>query len=214
MSPAVDPFLMVILLLNFFALGTSRLNAVINAAALQGAVLGVLALLVHGVHEALPVLIAIATIVIKGVTIPAMLRRAMRDVAIRREVEPFIDFIPSLLACAVATGFAVIYSRVLPLAPAHVGSLLVPASLATVFTGFIILCTRRKAITQVAGYLILENGVFIMGLGLLEAIPFLVEAGVLLDLLVGIFVMGIIVYQINREFASLDTTHLSTLKEE
>ncbi len=80
-----------------------------------------------------------------------------------------------------------------------------PASLATVLTGFIVLTTRRKAITQVAGYLILENGIFIMGLTLVEAMPFLVEVGVLLDLVVGIFVMGIMIYQINREFSSLDT---------
>jgi hydrogenase-4 component E len=76
-----------------------------------------------------------------------------------------------------------------------------------------VLTTRRKAITQVAGYLILENGIFIMGLTLVEAIPFLVEVGVLLDLLVAIFIMGIMIYQINREFASLDTARLSHLKE-
>ena len=80
-------------------------------------------------------------------------------------------------------------------------------------TGFIILTTRRKAIMQVPGYLILENGIFLLGLLLLEAMPFLVEVGVLLDLVIGIFVMGIIIHHINREFASLDTTQLSGLKE-
>ena len=204
---------MLVLILNFFVLGTSRLHAVINAAALQGAVLGVLALLMHGFTGWLPLAVGCGTVLIKGFAIPAMLRRAMREASIRREIEPFIGFISSLLACAAGTGFAIVFAHTLPLAPQHVGSLLVPASLATVLTGFIVLSTRRKAITQVAGYLILENGVFIMGLGLLEAIPFLVEAGVLLDLFVAIFVMGIIIYQINREFASLDTAHLSSLKE-
>jgi hydrogenase-4 component E len=213
MSGAVDPVLMLVLLLNFFVLGTSRIHAVINAAALQGAVLGVLALLMHGLHDVLPIVIAVATVSVKGLLIPAMLRRAMREASIRREVEPLIDFIPSLLACAVATGLSVIFARTLPLAAEHQGSLLVPAALATVLAGFLVLATRRKAITQVAGYLILENGVFIMGMTLLDAIPFLVEAGVLLDLFVAIFVMGIIIYQINREFASLDTGRLSTLKE-
>jgi hydrogenase-4 component E len=82
-----------------------------------------------------------------------------------------------------------------------------------VLSGFIVLETRRKAITQAAGYLMLENGVFILGLGLLDAIPFVVEAGVLLDLFVAIFVMGIIIYRINQAFASLDTARLSNLKE-
>ena len=81
-------------------------------------------------------------------------------------------------------------------------------------TGFIMLTTRRKAITQVVGYLILENGIYIMGLALLDAMPFLVEVGVLLDLFVAIFVMGIIINHISREFRSTDVARLSSLKEE
>ena len=65
----------------------------------------------------------------------------------------------------------------------------------------------------VVGYLMLENGIFVFGLLLVEAMPFLVEAGVLLDLFVGIFVFSIIIHHINREFASLDTRRLSLLKE-
>ncbi|WP_394842305.1 hydrogenase [Pendulispora brunnea] len=213
MSNAVDALLVIVLLLNFFALGTSRLHAIINATALQGVLLGALAVLVHRTFSAQPILIAAGAALIKGFIIPWLLARAMRDVAIRREVEPFIGYIPSLFAGAVATALAILFARTLPLAEEHVGSLLIPASLATVLTGFIILTTRRKTITQVAGYLILENGIFIMGLTLVEAIPFLVEVGVLLDLLVGIFIMGIMIYQINLEFASLDTTELSRLKE-
>ena len=106
-----------------------------------------------------------------------------------------------------------LFADTLPLAREHVGSLLVPASLSTVLTGFIVMTTRRKTISQVVGYLILENGIFVMGLSLMAAMPFLVEFGVLLDLFVGIFVMGIIVDHIRREFASLDTGRLSALKE-
>jgi hydrogenase-4 component E len=65
----------------------------------------------------------------------------------------------------------------------------------------------------VLGFLMLENGIFVFGLLLVEAMPFLVEAGVLLDLFVGIFVLSIIIHHINREFASLDTRRLSLLKE-
>lgn len=213
MSQAVNPVLVLVLLLNFFVLGTSRIDAIITGAALQGAVLGVLALVMHGVDEALPAVVAVVSVVLKGLVIPTMLRRAMRDAAVRREVEPLIDFIPSLLACAVATGAALLFTRTLPLATKHVGSLLVPASLATVLSGFLVMSTRRKAITQAAGYLILENGVFILGMGLLDAVPFAVEAGVLLDLVVAIFVMGIIIYRINQTFASLDTGRLVILKE-
>jgi hydrogenase-4 component E len=213
MSPLVDPVLVLVLLTNFFVLGTSRLRAIINATALQGVLLGSLAILVHHELSLRPLLVAVGATVIKAAVIPWMLSRAMREAAIRREVEPFIGYIPSLVLGAVGTGLAVLFAGTLPLAPQHVGSLLIPTSLSTVITGFILLTTRRKAITQVAGYLVLENGVFIMGLALIEAIPFFVEVGVLLDLFVAIFVMGIIILQINREFSSLDTTRLSNLKE-
>lgn len=206
--------LVIVLLLNFFMLGASRVRAVINGSAMQGVVLGLLAVSVHAELDLEIVLIAVVAGLVKGLLIPRMLMKAMRGGAIRREVEPLIGFMPSLLLCAVTTGGALVFSSTLPLAPQHAGSLLVPTSLATVLAGFLLLITRRKAITQVVGYLVLENGIYVMGLMLLEAMPFLVEVGVLLDLFVAIFVMGIIINHINREFSSLDTSRLTALREE
>ena len=213
MASAVDPVLVLILMLNFLLLGTSRLRTAINASALQGALLGVLTVFVHGQAATRPILVGAAAVAIKGLLIPAMLHRALREAAIRREIEPYISYLTSLFLGAVATGAAVLFADHLPLAPEHKGSLLIPASLATVLTGFLILSSRRKAITQVVGYLVLENGIFVMGLTLHDAMPYLVEIGVLLDLLVAIFVIGIVINHINREFASLDVTRLDTLKE-
>jgi hydrogenase-4 component E len=213
MSAAVDPLLVLILMLNFLMLGTSRLRTAIKASAAQGVLLGVLTVAVHGSWALRPILVGAAAAAIKGVTIPGMLSKALRDAAIRREIEPYISFLASLLLGAVATGAAVLFADHLPLAPEHQGSLLVPAALATVLAGFLILSTRRKAITQVVGYVVLENGIFTMGLTLHDAMPSLVEIGVLLDLLVAIFVIGIVINHINREFASIDAAELDTLKE-
>ena len=116
------------------------------------------------------------------------------------------DFIHGDLAFA--------FADQLPLAPEHKDLLFVPASIATLLTGFLLLTTRRKAISQVIGYLVMENGIFVFGLLLTEAMPVMVEAGALLDLLVGIFVMGIVINHISREFSSIDTSRLRTLKEE
>jgi hydrogenase-4 component E len=212
-SDTVDALLVLVLLVNFFVLGTSRLRAVINGTAVQGVMLGLAAVLVHHEIGVRTIAIGAGTALIKGFVIPALLLRAMRDVQIRRDIEPYVGYVTSLLLGAVATGLAILFASTLPLAEEHVASLLIPASLSTVLTGLIMLTTRLKAITQVAGYLILENGIFIMGLALVEAMPFLVEVGVLLDLVVGIFVMGIMIYQINREFSSVDTAQLSQLKE-
>jgi hydrogenase-4 component E len=213
MFELVNPVLVLVLLLSFFMLGTSRMRAMINISALQGILLGSLPILVHGTLSFEPVSMALGAILVKGVLIPTMLTRAMREAKIRREIEPLIGYLPSLLLGALATGLSLMFADTLPLAKEHQESLLVPAALATVFTGFLILTTRRKAITQVVGYLVLENGIFTMGMSLLEAMPFLVEIGVLLDLVVAIFVMGIIINHINREFSSLDMENLTTLKE-
>ena len=214
MNPIFEPLLVTIMLLNLFVLGTSRLRSVIGASALQGVALGVLTITAHGELTAEVVLVACAAVAIKGIAIPRLLHKAMRDVAIEREVEPLIGFIPSLLAGALGTALAVIFSSTLPLNAVDKESLSLPSSFATVLTGFIVLTTRRKAITQVVGYLILENGIYILGLALLDAMPFLVEVGVLLDLFVAIFVMGIIINHISREFRSTDVARLSSLKEE
>jgi len=213
MVQLLDPLLIVALALNFVALGVSRIRAVINAVALQGILLGIMPLFVHPEIGLRGILLVVVTIGLKGFVIPRFLTHAMREANIQHEVKPVVNFMSSLLLGAVGTGLAVVFSYTLPLADEHTDSLLVPASLSTVWTGFLMLTTRQKAIMQVLGYLLLENGIFLFGLLLLEAMPFLVEVGVLLDLFTGVFVMGIIIYHINREFASISTEHLTELKE-
>jgi hydrogenase-4 component E len=209
----LDPLLIVALALNFVALGGSRIRGVINAVALQGALLGIVPIFVHSSIGVRGFVLVAVTVALKGFVIPAFLVHAMREANIQHEIKPVINFISSLLLGAIGTGLAMIFARTLPLAAEHTQLLLVPASLATVWTGFLMLMTRRKAIMQVLGYLLLENGVFLFSLLLLEAMPFLVEAGVLLDLFTCVFVMGIIIHHISREFSSISTEHLTELKE-
>jgi hydrogenase-4 component E len=174
--------------------------------------LALLPLATHGftVHA---LLLSAGAFLFKGVFIPLLLLRAIREVRIRREMEPIIGFVPTLILGALMTTGAFLFAGFLPLAAAHQDGLFVPTALATMFSGFLLLITRRKAITQVLGYLMLENGIFILGVLLSEALPLMVEGGVLLDLLVGVFVMGIVMNQINREFSSINTESLTALKE-
>lgn len=199
--------------LNLLALGSSRLPALITAMSVQGMVLGVMPLLMETQAEWSVVAVALATVAGKGLVIPTLLRRAMRAAHIDREVEPFIGFVPSLLLGAGGTITAVALARLLPLLPEHSGSLLVPGALASVLTGFVLLIGRAKAISQVCGYLILENGIYLFGLLLIRSTPLLVEAGILLDVTVGVFIIGIIVDRIQRAFDSLDTRKLTALRE-
>ncbi|OKY74666.1 MAG: hydrogenase [Desulfobulbaceae bacterium DB1] len=204
--------LLCVILLNFFILGTSRLAACIRVTGFQGGLLSLLPPVIHGLtfHT---MFLAGTALVIKGFVIPWLLMRAIRQVHIRREIEPRIGYVATLMIGALTTAGAFIFADRLPLLPQHLHSLFIPASLSTMAAGFLMLITRRKAITQVAGYLIFENGIFIFGILLAEAMPFMVEAGILLDILVAIFVMGIVMNHINREFSSTNTENLCLLKE-
>ncbi len=200
--------------LNLLALGTSRLPALIRVMSAQGVILGVMPVILEFHHlDWRLLLVALATVAGKGLLIPALLRHAMRTAQIDRELDPLIGFVPSLLLGAAAAIAALALVGMLPLLPEHRDSLLVPGALATVFTGFILMVGRNKAISQVCGYLILENGIYLFGLLLIKTMPLLVEGGVLLDLTVGVFIIGIIVDRIQRAFDSLDTRKLTALHE-
>ena len=213
MITLADQFLVLVLLINFLSLGTSRLILSIRAVAAQGVILGILPGLIHPFSWHL-VWITVVILAVKGFVIPMLLGRAVRAAEIKREVEPYLGYVPTLLLGAVFTALSFGFAGKLPMTPEHQNYMFVPASIATLMAGFLILTTRRKAISQVIGYLVLENGIFIFGLLLAEAMPIMVEAGALLDLLVGTFVMGIVINHISREFSSLDTSRLTSLKEE
>jgi len=212
MTNILNALLVIILMLNLFVLGTSRIQSVIRTVALQGILVGFLPLVLH-VHVSIAVVIsAVLAMVLKGLVIPIMMSRALREAHIKREVEPLIGLMPSIIIGALATLLALLFASQAPLANEHTSKLIVPASVATIAIGFLILVTRFKALSQVIGYLILENGIFIFGMLLMGAMPLVVELGVLLDVFVGIFVSCIIISKINQSFSTMDTRLLSSLK--
>jgi len=212
-SGTLDLLVGLVMGLNLVALVSGRLSTLLLVLTLQGVMLGVMPLLLEHHPDLWMASISVATVAGKGVVIPALLRRAMRAAQIEREDRPSIGFVASLLLGAGGTIGAVALAQALPLLPEHADTLLVPGALATVLTGFVMLIGRAKAITQVCGYLILENGIYLFGLLLLRVMPLLVEAGVLLDLTVGVFVLGVIVDRIQRAFDTLDTRKLTVLRE-
>ncbi|MCI0434784.1 MAG: hydrogenase [Gemmatimonadetes bacterium] len=199
-------------LTDFAVLGTTRLTTCIRALALQGFLLAILPLALASHVSAHVVLLTIGTLVVKAMVLPWFLLWAIREAAVRREVEPLVGYVASLLLGAIAVGLAFAIATQLPL-PGEVEPLLVPVSLATVIIGLIVLTTRRKALTQVVGYLMFENGIYLFGLNQAESVPFLLEVGVLLDVFVVVFIMGIVVFHINREFDSLDSARLTELQD-
>lgn len=213
MNGLLNGLIGVVMGLNLWALGTSRLPTLIGVVSLQGVLLGGLPLLMEQEADWQLSLVALATVAGKGLVIPALLRRAMRAAHVDREVDPFLGFVPSLLLGAAGTVTALMVAGGLPVLAEHRNTLLVPGALASLLTGFVLLIGRSKAMAQVCGYLILENGIYVFGLLLIHAMPLLVEAGILLDVTVGVFILGIVVDRIQRAFDSLDTRKLTVLRE-
>ncbi|WP_005033567.1 hypothetical protein [Holophaga foetida] len=207
-------FLLALAFLTNFSLAVSgRINKVIQMAVFQGVLLGLMPIAMGLGRHFHILLMALAAIVVKGWLIPFLFRRAFKEAKIQREVDPYISYPASLILCALGTGLSLLMAQHLPLPPDTPHPLLLPASMATLFTGCLLLVSRKKAITQVVGYLVLENGIYLFGLLLVEEMPLLVETGILLDLFVGIFIMGIVIHHISAAFDSMDTHNLSKLKD-
>jgi hydrogenase-4 component E len=216
-SGAPDLLLLAVVLLDLYIVATGRLHSLVRSSALQGLALALLPVALWGsepegrmLHIAL---MSGGTFVIKVIVIPLLLRSAIREANVRREVDPFISLHGSLLLGAALVGISFWFSSLLILPRPAPSGLLLPAAFSTLLLGFLVLVTRRKAVTQVVGYLMLENGVFLFGQMLARDLPFAVELGILLDLLVGVFVMGIAIHHISREFEDIDTERLAVLKE-
>ena len=79
--------------------------------------------------------------------------------------------------------------------------------------GLFVIISRKKALTQVLGYLVLENGIYAFGVGIAQSAPLIVELGVLLDVFVAVFVMGITIFHINRQFDHIDTDRMAFLRD-
>jgi len=131
---------------------------------------------------------------------------------VRREVEPYVGYTASLLFGVLALGASLWIESRIRLAGAGFSPLAGPVAIFTILVGLFLIVSRRKAVSQVLGYLVMENGIYVLGISLAAEMPALVEMGVLLDVFVAVFVMSIATYHINREFDHIDVDQLDTLK--
>ncbi len=214
MNPCLDAILVLLILTNLHLLGSSRLTACVRTVAVQAVILGIIPLLAQtgDVGLRLPLLAVVSTTIKAGV-LPWLLRRAVREAGVRTEVEPLVGYTTSLLLGLGLLGIALHVAGRLPLPGAPGTTFLVPGALFTIMVGMLIIVARRKAVMQALGYLVMENGIYAFGLALAVEEPLLVEMGVLLDVFVAVFVMGIAIHHISREFDHIDTDRLSALRD-
>lgn len=205
--------MIIFLLVNMFVLGMSRLRTLIRLTAFQSMLPGLYLLLESRGHIT-PFFVAFAavTMIIKGIVFPILLFKAIERAKVKTELEPYVGYGLSLLFGLAAAGLSIWISGLL-YSPANTGGRLnIIVAMMTIFTGLFILMSRKKAITQVLGYIILENGIYLLGMAMVGGMPLLLEAGILLDVFVGVFIMGIAVFHINRQFDHIDVNELNRLK--
>jgi len=208
-----DALMIVLILTNLALLGSGRLGAWVRVVAVQGIMLGLFPLLVGGeasVHRI--VILMVGGVVIRGILFPYLLWRMLFSTDIRREVEPFVGYTLSLLYGFFAVAASIWLSSRLGLIRPTLSLLTGPVAIFTILVGLFLIMSRKKAISQVLGYLVIENGIYVLGIWMVVEIPMLVELGVLLDAFVAVFVMGIATYHIRREFDHIDVDRLDSLK--
>ncbi len=214
MNTAIAAILVGLILTNFVLLGSSRFGSCIRVVALQGVLLGLLTLATWEDPASVRApLLALASVAVKGLAFPWLLARALRDAEVRREVEPLVGYGLSTVIGTLALAGSLWLGDRFPHPTLPISSLVVPASLFTMLAGLLLIVSRRQALMQVLGYLVMENGIYAFGVGLVQGTPMLVELGVLLDVFVAVFVMGIAIFHINREFDHIDTERLRMLRD-
>jgi hydrogenase-4 component E len=206
--------LLLIILINLLFLATSRMATCIRLVALQGTLISIIPFLFHEKHLEISGLIFIGlTVFIKGIVFPWLLKRAQREAFVRHDIESFISFPVSLFIGVLLFLLAFWMGNKLPAPVPELTPFTLSVFFFTILNGFFIIISRLKAITQVMGYLILENGIYGFGFVLLGEQPVMVELGILLDIFVTVFIMGITILHINRTFDHIDTDKLTDLKD-
>lgn len=197
-----------------FLLGSSRLRVSIRLVALQGVLLGVAAIL-NGIghHSTANWAIGLGGIVLKGAFLPWLLTYVLRRSGTKLEIEPFVGFGVSMLSGVVLLALAAWIAWRADIGNQELSHALFTVSLFLLLTGMFLIITRRKVITQTLGYLVMENGVYAMGIGIGHEFSFLVEMGVMLDVFVGVFIMGIMIFQIDRVFDHADADRFTALSD-
>ena len=156
--------------------------------------------------------VAGALFLLKVLVIPRLLTRMERRFAAERELDPYVNTATSLVISGllVLFGYAITRPLVgLSQLPTRAG---MPLAMGLVLVSLFVMISRKKALTQVIGFLMLENGLTLLAVLGTYGIPLIVELGVFLDVLMGFLVMQIFIYQIHETFESIDVEQLNRLR--
>lgn len=203
-----------LLLSSVLMLWRRQLAALISLLTAQGVMLAGVAALLGTQDGGLELYaVALGVLVLKGGVLPAVLRRVLADSGAARETQPLVNVPASLLAAALLTLLAYAVSRPLveldPTPTTHA----VPVGIAMVLLGFFVLVTRRRALSQVAGFLLLDNGIAATAFLVTAGVPLMVELAVSMDLLLVVLVLQVLTARLRAAFGDTDLDELRELRD-
>ncbi|WP_321850689.1 formate hydrogenlyase [Burkholderia diffusa] len=205
----------VLLMLSFAMLSQRRILSLIHLYTLQGVALVSANLILGFVTDDVHLYVSAAlTLVLKVGVIPWFLYRLVHRLDVKTDVEPLINIPTTLLIGIVLVIIAFNVAAPISQLATSVARGTLGIALACVLLSFMAMITRAKAIPQVIGFLSMENGLFFAAAAATNGMPMIVELGIGLDVLIGILILGVFMFQIREQFDSLDIHHLEKLKDE
>ena len=190
----------------------NRIITYVRVLALQGFILfGVTFLQLQDIQTWNLVLILLETVVFKALAVPMFLGYLIKRNRISRETEPYLPHFISLIIITMIIVITVLLAN--SIHDTNLDKIFFIVSLSTLFTGLYFIASRKKIITHVMGYLMIENGVFVLSLAVGNEMPNLVNLGIMLDVFASVLILGIFLNKIGDVFKDVDVDQLSNLKD-
>ncbi len=205
--------LLIVFLISLFYMSiANRMTTYVNVLAMQGILLFFIAFIeLKHINTVNLILILLETIIFKSVAVPVFLRYVLKRNHITREAEPYLPNFVSLIITTVIVVTTILLSNTME--ESYLDKMYFVVALSTLFTGLYFIATRRKIITHVMGYLIIENGVFVLSLAVGNEMPMLVNLGIMLDIFASVLILGVFLNKIGDVFKDIDVNQLTNLKD-
>ncbi|GAB4029846.1 MAG: hydrogenase [Elusimicrobiota bacterium] len=205
--------ILAVIFCNFFLLSSYSTLDLVKLAAVQGVLTALLPLLAEGSFGGEALAFAFSVIVLKGFFFPFILRRLIkRNNSYEEKKREYSGALSAVLYLFIF--FISVWLSVKLQFEVKTFAWVVPASFMTIFSGLFLIILRSQTVSQIVGYMVLENGIYCFGLAVFVQQPLMVEAAILLDIFVAVFVMGMAVFHIGREFNDADSESLMELRED
>ena len=205
--------LLIVLLISLLYLSiANRLLTYIKILAFQGVILfGVALIELSDINTVNLILILLETIIVKAILVPLFIKYIIKRNNMTREMEPFIPNFVSLIIVTTIIVITILLSN--SITDTHLEKISFIVALSTLFTGLFIIGTRKKIIVHVMGYMVIENGVFILSLAVGNEMPLLVNLGIMLDIFASVLILGVFVNKIGDVLKDVNVDQLRNLKD-